>query len=90
MTCIWFRDFDLSAKKLAAEFKNFIKTNNNEYCEKLKNFLNDGFKSYYEEINKKLQDELLSNESKENNLQKMVDGSFKEIENFEKYVLKIN
>jgi len=71
----------LTAKKIAQDFKNFIKTNNSDYSEKLKKFLNEGFQNYYDEINKKLQDEYMTQESKQNNIQQAIDNTCKEIEN---------
>jgi hypothetical protein len=76
-----FRDFDQFAKKIAQDFKNYIKTNNSEYVDKLKSFLNEGFENYYEELNKNLQGEYLNQESKQNNIQKTINNNCKEIEN---------
>lgn len=84
------RDFDLSAKKYAQEFKNYIKSNNADYTNKLKGFLNEGLQNYYQEIMKKLNEEYLNQEAKQNNIQQAIDNTIKDIDNLNlKVILNI-
>jgi len=65
---------DVSAKKVASEFKNFLKNNNKTYSENLKNLLITGFREYYEDLNKKAAEELQKQEIQQKNVHNRVDN----------------
>lgn len=74
------REFDISAKKAAEEFKGFIKTKNKDCADKMKHFLNEGFQNYYEELTKKLNDEFTNQESHQNKIQDKIHNEINDIE----------
>lgn len=81
-------DYDSSAKKLAQDFKTFIKSHNAEYAEKLKAFLGENFSKYHEVLSNNLNDQLSKQESKQNKVQDKIDKCNRKIKNMEEKVFK--
>ena len=79
-------DYDSTAKELAQDFKAFIKSNNEEYAAKLKSFLGNNFLKYHEVLSNNIQDQVSSQDSKQNKIQGKIDKCNYKIKCMEKKV----
>ena len=65
---------EISPKAMGKDFKKFIKTNSNDYLERLKAEVMKNFKIYYEALNKQISEE----QSNQEKLQKELDDQMRE------------
>ena len=59
---------EISPKAMGKDFKKFIKTNSEDYLERLKNEINKNFKIYYEALNKQIAEEQANQEKQQKEL----------------------
>ena len=59
---------EISAKMMGKEFKKFIKTNSDDYLERLKAEIFKNFKLYYESLNKQIAEEQANQEKQQKEL----------------------
>ena len=64
---------EISPKAMGKDFKKFIKTNSNDYLERLKAEVSNNFKIYFETLNKQVSDE----QAEQEKLQKELDDQMK-------------
>ena len=64
---------EISPKAMGKDFKKFIKTNSNDYLERLKAEVSNNFKIYFEALNKQVSDE----QAEQEKLQKELDDQMK-------------
>ena len=79
------KDVEILQKKIGGDYKTFIKTNSNEYLEKLKELISKGMKEYFDELNNKVNEELLVQETQ----QKGLHDDIAKIEDKEKNITEI-
>jgi hypothetical protein len=79
-------EYDVTAKQLAQDFKKFIKSQNEEYSEKLKSFLGNNFLKYNDLLSNKIQDQVSLQDSKQNELQSKIDKCKNKIKSMEEKV----
>jgi len=65
---------DITARKVATEFKNFLKINNKTYSDNLKNTLLAGFREYYDDLNKKVIEEHQKQDLQQKNIHDKADN----------------
>ena len=59
---------EISPKAMGKDFKKFIKTNSDDYLERLKNEIMKNFKIYYESLNKQIAEEQANQEKQQKEL----------------------
>ena len=69
---------EISPKKLGKDFKKFIKTNSDDYLERLKAEILKNFKIYYEALNKQISEEQANQEKQQKELDEQMNGKKKE------------
>jgi hypothetical protein len=84
------RDTEILKKKIGTDFKSFIKNSSNDYMKKLLEVVQNGFIDYYDELNKRVIDELNSQETQQKNLHEKIEKYEKSIESIGKnYKIRI-
>ena len=64
---------EISPKMLGKDFKKFIKTNSDDYLERLKAEIFKNFKLYYESLNKQIAEEQANQEKQQKELSDQMD-----------------
>ena len=69
---------EISPKMLGKDFKKFIKTNSDDYLERLKAEIFKNFKLYYESLNKQIAEEQANQEKQQKELSDQMEEKNKE------------
>ena len=68
---------EISPKAMGKDFKKFIKTNSDDYLERLKAEIMKNFKIYYEALNKQISEEQANQEKQQKELSEQMQGKKK-------------